>query len=201
MKKIFRCACLILFVVVVVVNQSEAKGLPSNFITVKLGGFFPQSSDLDDLNADTGFNGEISLGHYIAPGFSVEGALGYFETEGRVSAAGIDVNEKFKVIPLTLSLRGHVPYGRFEPYGFLGIGVYFVEDEISGSIPGLGLSGSDSDDDTALGFHIGLGGTYTFPNNVFLGVEARYLFVETDTFGVDYSLDGIALTGNIGYRF
>jgi opacity protein-like surface antigen len=89
-----------------------------------------------------------------------------------------------------------VPYGRFEPYGFLGLGVYFVDDEIS--VPGLG---TDSDSDANLGYHIGLGGNYTLSNNIFLGVEARYLFLETDTFGVNFKLDGVTLTGNVGYRF
>ena len=201
MKKTFPCICMILFAVVVVISNSDAKGLPSNYVALKLGGFFPQSSDLDDINADAGFNGEVSFGHYITPGFSVEGAIGYFETKASLSAPGASAEEKFKVIPLTLNLRGQVPYGRFEPYGFLGIGVYFVEDKISGNIPALGVSGSDSDNDTALGFQIGLGGTYTLMNNVFVGVEARYLFLETSTFGADFRLDGITLTGNIGYRF
>jgi opacity protein-like surface antigen len=201
MKKTFPCICVILFTVVVVISNADAKGMPSNYVVLKLGGFFPVSGDLDDINADAGFNGEIAFGHYIDPGFSVEGAVGYFETEASISTPGASVEEKFEVIPLTLSLRGHVPYGRFEPYGFLGIGVYFVDDKISGNIPGLGISGSDSDDDTTFGFHIGLGGTYTLLNNVFVGVEGRYLYLETNTFGIDFRLDGITLTGNIGYRF
>lgn len=173
-----------------------AKGLPPNYVVLKLGGFFPQSSDLDDIDADSGINGEIALGHYVAPGFSIEGAIGYFETEGRFPTALGDAEETFEVIPVTLSLRGHVPYGRFEPYGFVGLGVYFVDDKLS--FPGFP---SDSDNDTNLGVHAGIGGTYTFPGNLFLGVEARYLFLETDTFGQDFRLDGVLLTGNLGYRF
>ena len=201
MRKTMIIAMVTLFAVLAFVSHSHAKGYPPNYVALKLGGFFPVSSDLDDINADAGFNGEISFGHYIAPGFSVEGAVGYFETEANISVPGGSAEETFEVIPLTLSLRGHVPYGRFEPYGLIGIGVYLVDDEISGSIPSLGVSGSASDDDTVLGFHIGLGGTCTFPNNVFVGVEGRYLFLETDTFDVDFRLDGIALTGTVGYRF
>jgi len=180
-KKILFLSSVFLVTALIAV-PSTAKGLPSNYMTLKLGGFFPQSSDLDDIDADTGFHGEIALGHYVAPGFAFEGGLGYFETEGTVGAS----NEKFQVVPVTLSLRGQVPYGRFEPYGFVGIGVYFV---------------SNTEDDTPLGFHAGLGGNYTFPNNLFLGVEGRYLFLETSTPGGDMRLDGITLTGNVGYRF
>ncbi len=201
MKNIPVLSFIFLFAALVAVPSADAKGIPQNYVTLKLGGFFPQSGDLDDIDADSGFDGEIALGHYVAPGFAIEGGLGYFETEGGLSSTLGSFDEKFRVIPLLFTLRGQVPYGRFEPYGFVGIGVYFVEDKLSGSIPSLGLSGSDSDDDTSLGFHVGLGGNYTLPNNLVLGIEGRYLFVETSTFGVDFRLDGITLTGTIGYRF
>jgi len=198
MKKILVISFVFLSAALVVVPSSVAKESPGNYVVFKLGGFFPQSGDLDDIDAETGLHGEIALGHYVAPGFAIEGGIGYFETDGGLTNILVDFDEKFRVIPVTLSLRGQVPYGRFEPYGFVGIGVYFVEDEITARLP---VSVSDSDDDTSLGFHVGLGGTYTLPSNLFLGVEARYLFLETSTFGVDFRLDGIALTGNIGYRF
>ncbi len=196
MKKLIAAPMTLLIFTLFSVPLLSAKGLPANYVSLKLGGFFPQSGDLDDINADAGFNGEIALGHNIAPGFSVEGGIGYFDTKGRGSTPIGNVEEKFEVIPLTVSLRGQVPYGRFEPYGFLGMGVYFIKDKIS--VPMLG---SDSDNDTDLGFHIGLGGNYTLLNNVFLGIEARYLFLKTNTFDVDFRLDGITFTGNVGYRF
>lgn len=196
MKKWMAVPMVLVFFSLFPVPLLSAKVLPTNYVSLKLGGFFPQSGDLDDINADAGFNGEIALGHNIAPGFSVEGGIGYFDTKGGGSTPLGNVDEKFEVIPLTVSLRGQVPYGRFEPYGFLGMGVYFVKDKIS--IPTLG---SDSDTDTNLGFHIGLGGNYTLPNNMFLGIEARYLFLKTDTFDVNFRLDGITFTGNVGYRF
>jgi opacity protein-like surface antigen len=201
MKKTIILVLVILWTVVAVVPHSDAKGLPSNYVVLKAGGFFPVSGDLGDINADAGFNGEIAIGHKISPGFSVEGGIGYFDTKGTVSIPGASVDEEFEIVPLTVSLRGHVPYGRYEPYGFIGLGVYFVDDKISGSIPSLGVSGSDSDKATSLGFHIGIGGNYTLRNNMFLGIETRYFYLETNTFGVDFRLDGFTLTGNIGYRF
>jgi opacity protein-like surface antigen len=199
-----RCASFLLAFSVsalVAAPLSQAKEPPPNYVTLKLGGFFPMSSDLDDINADAGFQGEIALGHNVAPGFAIEGAVGYFESKGGVSGAFGTFDEKLEIVPLTLSLRGQVPHGRFEPYGFLGLGVYFVEDKISGSIPSLGISGSASDDDTALGFHVGIGGSYTLPSNLLLGVEARYLWVEINTFDEKFRIGGVSLTGNIGYRF
>lgn len=174
-----------------------AKPLSPNYVTLKLGGYFPQHSDLDGF--DSGFNGEISVGHLVAPGFAVEGGLGYFETKGDFTAPGISAQEKFKVMPLTLSLKGQTFFQQFEPYAEIGIGAYFIEDEISGMV--LGFSGSESENDTKIGFHLGLGGNYNVTRQVFVGVEGKYIWVKTDTFGVDVRLNGITLTGNIGFRF
>jgi opacity protein-like surface antigen len=180
----------------IAIPTAHAKGFPPNYIALKVGGFFPQSSDLNDINADAGGSVEIAFGQSIVPGFAVEGALGYFETNGGTATSLGRADEKFEVIPLTINLRGQVPYGRFEPYGFIGTGVYFIKDNLSN--PTLG---STSENDTALGFQVGLGGNYTLLNNMFLGVEARYLFLKTNTFGESFRLDGINLTCNIGYRF
>jgi len=196
MKKLVAVPLMLLIFTLFSVPLLSAKVLPANYVSLKLGGFFPQSGDLKDINADAGFNGEIALGHNISPGFSVEGGIGYFDTKGGGPTPFGRIDENFEVIPLTISIRGQVPYGRFEPYGFLGMGVYFVKDKIS-----TPTFGSDTDTDTNLGFHIGLGGNYTLPNNMFLGIETRYLFLETNTFGVNFNLGGITITGNVGYRF
>jgi opacity protein-like surface antigen len=173
------------------VDPASAKPLASNYAQLKIGGYFPQTSDLDDF--DAGGNFEVGIGHRVAPGFAIEGNFGYFETKESFDLPGIaSGDETFKVVPLTLSLKGQAFFDRFEPYAEAGIGVYFIKDEISGS---------DSENDTQLGLHIGLGGNYNITPQVFLGVEGRYLWLRTDTFGVDVKLDGFFLTANLGYRF
>lgn len=175
-----------------------AKPLSPNYVQLKAGGFFPQAKDLDDF--DSGGNIELGFGHYVAPGFVIEGDFGYFETSGRLVIPGIaNVEEKFKVVPLTLSLKGQAFFDRFEPYAEAGIGVYFIEDRFNGTV--LGVTGSQSENDVKIGYHIGLGGNFNYSPQVFLGLEGRYLWLRTDTFGVDVNLDGIVLSANIGYRF
>lgn len=190
-------AALAVLFSVFVLFPAHAKPLSPNYATLKLGGYFPQHSDLD--NFDSGFNGEISVGHLVAPGFAIEGGVGYFETKGDFSSPAVSGSEKFKVMPVTLSLKGQTFFQQFEPYVEAGIGVYFVKDELNGTV--LGSPVSESDNDAQVGFHLGLGGNYNVTRQLFLGLEGKYLWVKTDTFGVDVRLDGITLTGNIGIRF
>ena len=170
---------------------ATAAGPPPNYVVAKLGGFFPMASDVD--NFDSGFNGEVSIGRYLAPGFAVEGGIGYFETKGRINGTAVD--RDVEVIPLTFSVRGTIPYGPWEAYGMAGIGVYFVDDKLSSPV------GSTSDSAADIGLHLGLGGKYTLPNNVFFGLEGKYVWLSTSTFGNDTRLDGAVLTANVGYRF
>ena len=180
------------------VAPASAKPLASNYVQMKLGGYFPQTNDLD--NFDAGGNVEIGLGHYVAPGFIIEGDFGYFETKGRFVSPGFaDFEETFKVVPLTLSLKGQAFFGQFEPYAEAGIGVYFIKDELDGTVIAIPIS--ESENDAQLGLHVGLGGNWNITPQVFLGVEGRYLWLRTDTFGVDVKLDGFFLTANLGYRF
>jgi opacity protein-like surface antigen len=168
---------------------------PPNYVEAKLGGYFPMAGDVDSF--DSGFNGEVTFGRYLAPGFAVEGGLGYFETKGH-TPTGL-AERKFKVTPLVFSILGVAPFGPFEAYGMAGLGVYFIKDEISA--PVFGVSSGTSDSSADLGLHLGFGGRYHATKNVFLGLEAKYIWLTTSTFGVDTRLDGATVTANIGYRF
>lgn len=170
---------------------ATAAGPPPNYVQVKLGGYFPMASDVDAFDSDV--NVEVSVGRYLAPGFAVEGGLGYFETNGR--RPGTAVDGKFEVVPLTFSVKGTVPYGPFEAYGMVGIGVYFIDDSRTSA------SSAASDSSADVGLHLGIGGKYNMTNNVFFGLEGKYLWLSASTFGNDTRLDGAVLTANVGYRF
>lgn len=196
-RRMVLSAVLVVLFSVFTLFPAHAKPLSPNYVTLKIGGYFPQHSDLKDF--DSGFDGEISLGRVVAPGFAVEGGIGYFETKGESSEPGIIANGKFKVMPLTLSLKGQTFFEQFEPYVEAGIGVYFIESELSGTF--TGIPASRSDNEAKVGFHLGLGGNYNVTRQIFLGLEGKYIWVKSETFGSDTRLDGITLTGNIGFRF
>src|SRR5512139_2836742 len=188
-RTVLSVLALLASLAIVLPITANAAGPPPNYAVVKLGGYFPMASDVDAF--DSGFNGEVSVGRYLAPGFAVEGGIGYFESKGRVS--GTSVDREFQVVPLTFSIRGTIPYGPYEAYGMGGVGVYFIDGKLSTPVfPGQSASDSSAD----IGLYLGLGGKYNLGNNVFFGLEGKYLWLKATTFGVDTRLDGAVLTAN-----
>lgn len=58
-----------------------------NYFVIKAGIYSP-TGDLDDADFDSGFDGEVVVGHYIQPNFCIEGAVGYFRSDA--SYGGFD---------------------------------------------------------------------------------------------------------------
>jgi outer membrane protein W len=190
-------------------NVLAAGPLSQNYFVVKAGMYSPQSDDLEEF--DEGFNGEIAWGHYFNQNLAVELGLGYFHTESsesgyvyyygtRYASATADID----VMPLTVALKAIAPIGQAELYALGGIGMYFASGEIDGTIAGVG-SASASDDDVAFGGFLGAGVNFNLTNQVFIGVEGKYHWVEAnweyEGLEVDAELDGWTFTGNLGFRF
>jgi opacity protein-like surface antigen len=183
-----------------------------NYVTFKGGIYSPESDDLEDF--DTGFNVEIAFGHYFHRNLALELGVGYFETEATFS--GFDPilfgswreEDEITAIPLTLTAKGVLPLRNVDIFAAAGIGLYFVHGEADISTSAFG-SFSFDDDDTVFGFHLGLGGNFNITENIFLGIEGKYLWAEAEfeesVFGVpielDADLEGFTVTGNIGFRF
>jgi len=184
----------------------------SNYLVFKGGAYSPQSDDLEDL--DTGFNGEISFGHYFNQNFALEVGIGYFETDG--SFSGFDAilgnwteDDEITAIPLTLTAIGISPLGdKVELFGKLGIGVCYVDGESDISLGVMGNVSFD-DTDTTFGFHIGCGANFDITQNSFFRIEGKHLWASSEfedtVLGVpielDADLDGFTFTANIGIRF
>lgn len=160
------------------VPEAHAEG---SYLLLKAGAYGPQASDVNEL--DTGFAGEIAVGHYFLPFLGVELAGGYMESS----------NNRFDLTmyPLTLAVKGRLPIPVVKPYGIVGGGAYFTDAEVSG----LG-----SQSDTAFGYFAGAGVDFKV---VFLliNIEARYLWVEPSFDGSNRNFDGIVGTLGVGIEF
>lgn len=177
---------------------STAAAPPTSYVGIKAGGYFPLSGDLTTF--DAGFCGELAFGHYLAPGFAVEAGVGRFSTEGdHKTGAGARVSREISISSVALTLKGVAPFGGFEGYAAAGGGVYFINDELVGD-PSTATRAA-SDDEVRIGAHAGVGGSAALSRQVFVGVDARYLLLKAHTFGDSTRLDGVTVTGSLGYRF
>lgn len=183
-------------------TKSAGFNIPSNYFVFKGGIYSPQTNDLDGF--DTGFNGELAIGHYFNRNWAVEFGAGYFQTSASqtlvIPSLGLisDLKVDIDVMPVTLALKGIIPMDRFELYGIGGIGAYFVWTK--GRYGGF----SESDSDVLFGGFAGLGMNYNFSPTAYVGLEGKYLWTSDASFSaahVKYKLDGIIATLNLGFRF
>ncbi|MGE5664064.1 MAG: outer membrane beta-barrel protein [Deltaproteobacteria bacterium] len=194
---------LVVLVIAILVAASPAAGAATqpNYAAFKAGVYSPGSSDLGGesgiTNADTGFNLEAAFGRYVAqpsPHFAlaIEGGIGVFAFEAEYGIA----DEIFVAVPVTLSAKLAFPSGPIEPYFVIGAGVYFVGHESDDP-----FFGTEDDDDTAAGVHLGAGVNFDVSRLVYIGGELKYRWLEVTTFGLDSKLDGLTGTANVGFRF
>ncbi len=180
---------------------------------MKLGIYSPESDELtDDTHFDTGWTGEISFGRYFHRNFAVELGVGYLETDGddanfrAPGAYGADL--EIRAIPVTLTAKGVLPLRNVDLFAAIGVGFYFVMADADVTTYPIG-SDSFDDDDIVFGFHGGLGANFNITQNIFIGMEGKYLWARPEFEGTilgrrwefDADLDGFTITINIGYRF
>ena len=176
---------------------------PANYVVIKGGIYSPSSSfDLDNFNAGyrtrldskTGFAGEVAIGHYFMPMLALELGAGYFESEGSPEAQ--PGKTKLKVVPLIATAKVLLPLGMFEPYGLAGIGAYITDLKTDGNI-----SNFQGSTEVTYGFHAGAGFNINFKNNLYAGLEGKYLWAEPSFGGQHIKLDGFVTTALVGFRF
>jgi hypothetical protein len=153
-----------------------------SYLLLKAGAYDPQANDVKD-DLDTGFAGEIAVGHYFLPFFGVELAGGYIESSKGPA--------KLTVYPVTLAAKGRIPLPVVKPYGIAGGGAYFSEAEVSGQ---------DSRNDTAFGYFAGAGVDFKVLF-LLINIEAKYLWAEPSFDGSKTSIDGIVGTVGVGLEF
>ncbi|MDO8282569.1 MAG: outer membrane beta-barrel protein [Thermodesulfovibrionia bacterium] len=186
-----------------IASQVSASDKPSNYMVLKGGIYSPSEEyDLDNFNGGyesrldtkTGFNGEIALGHYFLPILSVELGAGYFESKGSPSAEPGET--RLKVVPVLATAKVYLPVGIIEPYGEFGIGAYFTKLEVNGN-----LSSFEGSSKITYGLHGGVGLNVNLTDEVFVGIEGRYLWAKPSFGGQNVNIDGFTTTADLGFRF
>jgi opacity protein-like surface antigen len=176
--------------------------LPAHYLALKAGVYSPSSShDIDSFNAGnrvhldskTGFAGEVAYGHYFSPMVALELGAGYFETKG--SADAQPGSTTLKVVPLIATGKVLLPLGMLEPYGLFGIGAYITDLKVSGNTGSFGGS-----TEITYGLHAGGGLNVNFQDNMFVGVEGKYLWADPSFGGQHLRLDGFITTAVVGFR-
>ena len=183
-------------------SSESSQDKPSNYVLLKGGIYSPSTTfDLDNFNggrehldSKTGFAGEVAIGHYFLPILAIELGAGYFESKGSPAAQAGEA--KLKVVPLIATAKVFLPIGIFEPYGLAGIGAYITDLEVDGTTDNF--NGST---EVTYGFHAGAGFNINFTENIFAGLEGKYLWAEPSFGGDHVKLDGFVTTADIGFRF
>jgi outer membrane protein W len=182
-------------------------------VAVKPGIYIPQS-DLKDF--DTGLNGEVAVAYRFHKNLAVEGGIGFFYTEdeftqyGTVNGVPASMNNELEigVMPVTVSIKGILPVGKWEFYGLGGVGAYMVYGELEQTlnVGGYRSHWSGDDTDAVFGAHLGLGINYNITPRWFVGAEGKYVWtskakLEDGGASAKFKLDGILATAVIGFRF
>lgn len=185
-----------------------------NYVVVK-GGMYSPTDDLDDAGFETGFNGEIAYGYRFFRSLALEAGIGYFTSDASESGfnpflGGFSEDDDIDVIPVTFTIKGIIPTDVVQFYGGAGLGIYFAS--FDGDLVSSAGRASVDDNDTVFGGHVMAGLNIDITDTVFIGVESKYMFTNDAEFeiettipvpvgDVETNLNGVTLTGNLGFRF
>ncbi|NDY41456.1 outer membrane beta-barrel protein [Dissulfurirhabdus thermomarina] len=184
-----------------------------SYFAGQLGAFVP-GDDLDDADLHTRTAFLLSYGYHLTPTLSVEGAAGYAAAHGDHSrfypvVGYTDVDMNLAVLPLTVSLVGHLPLGRLELEGGGGVGLYYAY--FDGDLDNFWWDHRTfNDSDFVTGVHLEAAVTYRFASRFSAGISARRWWTQEAGFhdsvhGVavrlDANLDGWVVGGRIGFQF
>jgi opacity protein-like surface antigen len=206
MKSIRTHAALVTVIAAALLNIATLASAEQNhadYVEIKAGVYSPSAShDLDSFNAGnrstldskTGFAGEIAVGHYFMPMMALEFGAGYFESKGSPAAQPGEL--KLKVVPLIATGKVLLPIGPFEPYGLFGIGAYITSLDVNSNTGSV-----QSSTEVTYGLHAGVGVNVNLQENMFVGVEAKYLWADPSFGGQHLKLDGFITTAVLGFRY
>ncbi|MCP4763141.1 MAG: porin family protein [archaeon] len=187
--------------------NSEHSRSPDNkkpYLFTLKGGIFEPTGDLEDF--DIGFLGEIAFTQYFAPNFAIEYTIGYLQTDNEeaeinqgLTSGSLDIT----AIPVTMNVKGIIPFAMGEIYVGMGIGIYVVQmGDVSGS-----ESFSTDDNDVLIGGQLLAGFGVDINDTTFWGIEGKCIVTDKASMShaqigsVEFDLGGYSIMAVLGFRF
>jgi hypothetical protein len=158
-------------------------GRAGAYVMAQLGAYGPSDDEhsYDAYEPQTGFAGNLVLGYRFSPYLSLQGEVGYIQSDGEYAVFNFDG------LPLMLTMHLGIPVKEFEFYGLAGIGAVFYTVEYQ----------NETGDNVGMGTKIGVGGAYHFTNKFFVGADIAYLMTSIE----DAPNDGLVGYINVGYQY
>lgn len=155
----------------------------------------------------------LAVEYFFSPNFSVETicCLTQHDVDGAGALAGTELVSNVKILPATVSLKGHLPLGPIKPYVGAGPTYFIFIDEKSGATTkALGLTKQKLDDKVGVmlqaGVDIPLG-----DGGFGLSLDAKRYFLQptahwfdatgTEVIRTKHKLDPWVLSAGVAYRF
>jgi opacity protein-like surface antigen len=175
------------------------------YLAPRVGAYLPQHDDMDEFG--NGVGAELAIGKRFAPRFAAELGIGWFGAETPTlsgfdpSVGSFATRIELSAVPITATGRFLVPLRGLDLFALAGVGVYFIELDVT-AWTGLARA-SESTSDTAFGAHLGAGASIPLGRRVSLDLLARYTVGSMDVDLVDARarFDGLLLSGGLAFGF
>ena len=141
------------------------------------------------------------MGTYYNPNLALEAGVGYFRTESSQSGTDFTEDDAIWVLPVTITIKGVIPFRGGEVNAGVGPGLYFANLEANGTST---VSGDYSHDahSTVIEGHAVVGLNFDITKKIFNGAEGKYAVTTgAHMLGTKIKLDGFTVSGVLGFRF
>jgi opacity protein-like surface antigen len=172
-------------------SAQEGEGR-STYLEAHLGAWVPQDDDLDAI--DTGFDFGATLGARFSRWLGVEGELSWTRATGYAGPAYLTLN----TLPITASVRAILPLRRAELHALTGLGLHMAG--LFGEWSTAGYAVGSSRWQAALGWHVGVGGSFRLSQTFRLGAEVRRTFANVSFDAFDLRIDGLRAAATLSYE-
>ena len=146
-------------------------GADDTYFGMKAGMFMPngKSPGLDMF--DTGYAIDLSLGVKPASYAAVEVGTGFYTASGDSDATGVQQDMTAYAVPITLTAKGIVEFGKLDLFAGAGAGMFFcfIDNEIAAPV-----SKNESKHGIAPGYQAVAGADYRINNQWNAGVDFKW---------------------------